>query len=832
MNWKGNLKKKLTAVLSAGVLAVTGTVSAVSGMTASAQPSAGTYGDALKLSLYFFDANQCGADDNVLTWRGKCHTYDAEASLSSAKGLSSSSVAAIKAANGGLDTVDVSGGYHDAGDHLKFSNTMGYSCTNLAWSYFENPDSYKETGSEDHLLYILKKMCDYFMKVTYLDDSGNVIAFCYMVGDDQDHNIWTAPEVQTQNRPTYWADASNPSVDASGHMAAALAATSLAFRDKNADYADACLKYANALEKFTEKYPKATYEGIGSYYSCGNIEDKVAWSDLWCAIANNNGKLPDSYQAQYTPSNGVYNGSIYDYWVYSWDKVWGGYSALLYSMDPTKYSAHGSELVFDMDQLVGNKNQAYYPVGGGWGASRYNCAWQMYALTYAKYTSGQDKYNEYAQGQMDYLLGNNPANRSYLIGFGDSYPQHIHHRAANPDKDTAKYTLYGTLVGGPTDANGSYDDNTDSYSCTEPALDYNGCFALAIAGLYAVYGGSTTAAQSAIASASEINSDFVFSYGGETPQPGTTTTEQTTTTTEETTATTTTTDTTTAIRETVWGEVPDEMTVGEEAKATIIHYLGVSGVSCTWTSSDPEILEVTETGKEGDLYTYAKISAKKAGKVTLTANDNGQIFTHEITVNPSEEKAEWADIPYYIIAGDDFSASISYTGSNPDFQWTSSDPNVLEVEGSGLNATLHAKNGGTVTLTATNGSITLTKEIEVAICILTTSTTEETTTTTTESVTTNSDETTATTSGSETTTTTKGGDVTPASLYGDVNLDGRVDITDAVMLNKAAANTVQLSEQQRSNADCDANNEVDSNDAVVLLKFLVSIIKTLPEVAE
>ena len=743
MNWKGNLKKKLTAVLSAGVLAVTGTVSAVSGMTASAQPSAGTYGDALKLSLYFFDANQCGADDNVLTWRGKCHTYDAEASLSSAKGLSSSSVAAIKAANGGLDTVDVSGGYHDAGDHLKFSNTMGYSCTNLAWSYFENPDSYKETGSEDHLLYILKKMCDYFMKVTYLDDSGNVIAFCYMVGDDQDHNIWTAPEVQTQNRPTYWADASNPSVDASGHMAAALAATSLAFRDKNADYADACLKYANALEKFTEKYPKATYEGIGSYYSCGNIEDKVAWSDLWCAIANNNGKLPDSYQAQYTPSNGVYNGSIYDYWVYSWDKVWGGYSALLYSMDPQKYSAHGSELVFDMDQLVGNKNQAYYPVGGGWGASRYNCAWQMYALTYAKYTSGQDKYNEYAQGQMDYLLGNNPANRSYLIGFGHSYPQHIHHRAANPDKDTAKYILYGTLVGGPTDANGSYDDNTNSYSCTEPALDYNGCFALAIAGLYAVYGGSTTAAQSAIASASEINSDFVFSYGSETPQPGTTTTEQTTTTTEETTTT-----------------------------------------------------------------------------------------TEESTVTTEKEKAEWADIPYYIIAGDDFSASISYTGSNPDFQWTSSDPNVLEVEGSGLNVTLHAKDGGTVTLTATNGSITLTKEIGIMTEVFTTSTTEETTTTTTESVTTDSDETTATTSGSETTTTTKGGDVTPASLYGDVNLDGRVDITDAVMLNKAAANTVQLSEQQRSNADCDANNEVDSNDAVVLLKFLVSIIKTLPEVAE
>ena len=29
-------------------------------------------------------------------------------------------------------------------------------------------------------------------------------------------------------------------------------------------------------------------------------------------------------------------------------------------------------------------------------------------------------------------------------------------------------------------------------------------------------------------------------------------------------------------------------------------------------------------------------------------------------------------------------------------------------------------------------------------------------------------------------------------------------------------------------ADCDANGEVDGNDAVVLLKFLVSLIKTLP----
>ena len=111
-------------------------------------------------------------------------------------------------------------------------------------------------------------------------------------------------------------------------------------------------------------------------------------------------------------------------------------------------------------------------------------------------------------------------------------------------------------------------------------------------------------------------------------------------------------------------------------------------------------------------------------------------------------------------------------------------------------------------------------------------TTVETTVSTadTEESTETSADTTATTA-SETTVTTKGA-VEAATLYGDINLDGRVDITDAVLLNKAAANAVSLSAQQQANADCDESGEVDSNDAVVLLKFLVSIIHTLPNKGE
>ena len=127
---------------------------------------------------------------------------------------------AIRSQNQGAETVDVSGGYHDAGDHLKSGMTMGFSCTSLAWSYIRHPEVFAETGTKDHLFDILKEMCDYFMKVTYLKDDGNVLAFCYLVSDASDHDVtWESPEKQTYRRPTYWATASHPSADAAGEMA-------------------------------------------------------------------------------------------------------------------------------------------------------------------------------------------------------------------------------------------------------------------------------------------------------------------------------------------------------------------------------------------------------------------------------------------------------------------------------------------------------------------------------------------------------------------------------------------------------------------------------------
>lgn len=58
-----------------------------------------------------------------------------------------------------------------------------------------------------------------------------------------------------------------------------------------------------------------------------------------------------------------------------------------------------------------------------------------------------------------------------------------------------------------------------------------------------------------------------------------------------------------------------------------------------------------------------------------------------------------------------------------------------------------------------------------------------------------------------------------------------MDITDVILLNRYCSGTVSLNKNAVKNADCDGDKEVSSNDAVVLLQFLVHIVSFLPHSA-
>ena len=65
-------------------------------------------------------------------------------------------------------------------------------------------------------------------------------------------------------------------------------------------------------------------------------------------------------------------------------------------------------------------------------------------------------------------------------------------------------------------------------------------------------------------------------------------------------------------------------------------------------------------------------------------------------------------------------------------------------------------------------------------------------------------------------------------FYGDVNLDGDVDLADAVLLNKAVAGSVTLNQQAGMNADCNGDGKRTVDDSMVLLRFLVHLVDSLP----
>lgn len=92
------------------------------------------------------------------------------------------------------------------------------------------------------------------------------------------------------------------------------------------------------------------------------------------------------------------------------------------------------------------------------------------------------------------MLGDNPLNRSYVVGFGQNPPKHPHHRTAHGSWSNQltnppyhRHTLYGALVGGPN-AQDQYDDDISDYVSNEVATDYNAAFTGNIAKMVQLFG--------------------------------------------------------------------------------------------------------------------------------------------------------------------------------------------------------------------------------------------------------------------------------------------------------------------------------------------------------
>jgi Cellulose binding domain./Glycosyl hydrolase family 9./Dockerin type I repeat. len=523
------------------VILIAGQISISGGVFAEAPPSTFTpaegwedynyfnFAEALQKSLYFYDAEKCGEDAGYdkggrLEWRGSCHEGDARIPLKNTN-LSAAFVEKYKDIldPDGDGTVDVHGGFHDAGDHVRFGLPQSYSAGTLGWGFYEFRDSYKAIGEEQHMIDILKYFTDTFLRCSFLDKDGNLIAFCYMVGEgDADHTYWGPPELYPDNipRPADFATAETPGSDVCASTAAALCTSYLNFKDSDPEYAEKCLKVAKAMYEFAKKYRgKANGDG---YYTSDYDEDELAWAAVWlyeCTGNMNYIKDIDSvdekgnytgYMKRIIPETFNTN-TWYNSWTHCWDAVWAGTFLKLNQLLPdnelfnfiaswnVEYLSGGVAKHKDPnDKNYAIPSPAGYTMINGWGSARYNTAAQLCALVYMKYHPERTDFGEWAKSQMEYLMGRNPMGYSYIVGYGYEqglpYAHHPHHRAAHGSKTNSmndpvehRHILWGALAGGP-DNNDYHIDSTTEYAYNEVAVDYNAAFVGACAGLFQYYG--------------------------------------------------------------------------------------------------------------------------------------------------------------------------------------------------------------------------------------------------------------------------------------------------------------------------------------------------------
>ena len=127
--------------------------------------------------------------------------------------------------------------------------------------------------------------------------------------------------------------------------------------------------------------------------------------------------------------------------------------------------------------------------------------------------------------------------------------------------------------------------------------------------------------------------------------------------------------------------------------------------------------------------------------------------------------------------------------------------------------------------TTTTNATTTTKPSKTTTTKVTTTTKPSKTTTTNATTTTKPSKTTTTKVTTTTITTTTN---TAIPSYGDVNLDGKVDIVDAIFLNKYLATLIQFSDAQMANADCCQDGVLNDQDTTALMQFIILLIDDLP----
>ena len=377
------------------------------------------------------------------------------------------------------ETIDVTGGWHDAGDYGRYVVPAAKSVADLLYAYDTNPEMFSdsigipESGNGipdvlDEVRYELEWMLKMqassggvYHKVTCANFPGYVMP-----------QMETAELIVTPVTTTATAD-----------FCASMAMAYEFYKDVDPSFADTCLNAAKNAWDFLQQNPNMIYKNpeditTGDYGDTSDRDERY-WAAAQMYRATGEAQYLTAFESM-SNSKGLDWSTVGDY----------GNIAIL-TMDgidknSSAYAKAKNGVILSADTFTNLTNKSPYGVAVtkfNWG-SNMTVANAGIILGLANQITGEEKYMAAAEDNLNYLLGKNPNAVCFVTGYGTVSPQNPHHRPSMAAGSAMKGMLVGGVNSGLEDSAAKaylsnmpaakcYVDHSESYSTNEITIYWN-----------------------------------------------------------------------------------------------------------------------------------------------------------------------------------------------------------------------------------------------------------------------------------------------------------------------------------------------------------------------
>ena len=434
-----------------------------------------TYKEALKDAVRFFYMQRCDElpEEYAGAWaHGKCHT-----GLARIYGTED-------------EYIDVSGGWHDAGDYGRYVVATSKAVADLVLAYeadktaFGDDTNIPESGNGiADILDEVKGQLDWLFKMQNTDNGGvyhkvTCASFPGNIKADEEIGELIVTPISTT---------------ATGDFAAVMALGYDTFKTIDRDFADKCLEAAEKAWDYLDKQPSSTVDnppGITTgAYKDSNDRDERYWAAAQLFKATGDEKYNEKIK-KYVDKKVELE--------YGWQSV-GGYGNQAYlkakNADKATCNKIKAKMIKEADRVLKASKKDSYGIANEsnfyWG-SNMGIADQASLMEFVNKLVANPEYDEYAKEHINYFFGKNANAISFVSGYGTNAMKNPHHRPSVVAKQAIPGRIAGGVNSGLEDPYAEaylqgkvpakcYIDHADSYSTNEVDIYWNSALVRALA---------------------------------------------------------------------------------------------------------------------------------------------------------------------------------------------------------------------------------------------------------------------------------------------------------------------------------------------------------------